>query len=183
MALSAVLSGFVGSLTVIDIIRNAPVGLLALVWCVDMVGALLVFSLLGAAVAGIDTLVVTSGKVSRAIECVALSTWTQVPILITSVAVVWWFGRDAVAIDYSELGGVMNALDAVVRTVNEGAATPALLVLDNAKMYFSLWLVALGSCVLHVVSGMSVWGAGMVGGVGGTVFVVLPWLIGRLTGS
>lgn len=151
---------------------------IVLIFLMDALGAMLGFLAYGGLFGLVDALVMTSGRSLRVIECVALAFWVKVGWGVCAVLFAGSYDRGP-AVSYTELGGVMDAVFAIADGMRIDMEDTMLVVYDHAAMYSSLWIVALGSCALYAVAGISVRGSAVVGVVVGLVFVVGPWVLGR----
>lgn len=178
VAVAAVLGGVTSSFTIVGIVPDGPMALALMAFVLDALSVVVVFGVYAGILVAIDVLFVFSGRAGRLIECMALAYWTQVPIGIISVAFAAHYDRGAI-VDVGGSGGIVEGLMAVAEVLNESSADWSLVMYSTIALYFGLWLMALHSCALHVVSGMSVRSAALVGGVMAAVFVVTPWAVGR----
>lgn len=176
--IAAGLAGLATCVTAVGIVRNMPAMVIVLIFLMDALGAMLAFFVYGSLFGFVDALVMTSGRILRVIECVALAFWVKVGWGVCAVLFAGSYDRGP-AVSYAELGGAMDAVFAIADGMHIDMGDTMLVVYDHVAMYSSLWIVALGSCVLYAVSGMSIRGSAVVGVVVGLVFVVGPWVLGR----
>ena len=62
---------------------------------------------------------------------------------------------------------------------DEVARLPIAIIVDTARQFAALWLIALHACALRVVSGLTVGGAWAAGIILAILFMGVPWLAGR----
>ena len=143
---------------------------------VAIIGGLAIFAVHAGAVIMLDMAVVQSRQARRFVELCALSYWPQLLVSIPVLAATWWF-FDPPPLVYRGAGA--DVMAAAMNYADEVARLPFAIIVDTARQFATLWLIALHVCTLRVVSGLTgggTWAAGIILAI---LFIGVPWLVGR----
>ena len=143
---------------------------------VAIIGGLAIFAVHAGAVIMLDVAVAQSRQARRFVELCALSYWPQLLVSIPVLAATWWF-FDPPPLVYRGAGA--DVMAAAMNYADEVARLPIAIIVDTARQFAALWLIALHACALRVVSGLTVGGAWAAGIILAILFMGVPWLAGR----
>ena len=142
---------------------------------VALVVGLLGFAVHAGAVIMLDMVTAQSRQARRYVEFCALAYWPQLLYSIPALAATWLY-FDPPPIVYRAGADMMaTAMDYGA----EVASMPFSILMDTARQFAAVWLIALHACALRVVSGLGVGGTWAAGIGLAVLFFAVPWLAGQ----